>query len=140
MQAHWMWWIAAAVLIGAELVTYTFYLMAIGVAVALGGVAAVLGANVETQWAVAAVLGLVLTLFAHRWRMTHARPAMQTPADVGRSVHVRHWNADGTARVDYRGTQWTAILATPQTPRAESMVIVGMRGSNLVVADRVAQP
>ena len=140
MQAHWMWWIAAAVLIGAELVTYTFYLMAIGIAVALGGVAAVLGANVETQWAVAAVLGLVLTLIAHRWRMTHARPGTQPPADVGKSVHVRHWNADGTARVDYRGTQWTAVLATPQTPRAESMVIVGMRGSNLVVADHVVQP
>ena len=140
MQAHWMWWIAAAVLIGAELVTYTFYLLAIGIAVALGGVAAFLGANVETQWAVAAVLGLVLTLFAHRWRLTHARPGAQPSVDVGQSVHVRHWNADGTARVDYRGTQWTAMLATPQTPRSTSMVIVAVRGSNLVVADRLVQP
>jgi membrane protein implicated in regulation of membrane protease activity len=136
MDAHWMWWIAAAVLIGAELLTYTFYLLAIGVAVALGGLAAFLGASTEMQWAVAAVLGFVLTLIAHRWRMTHARPGVQTPADVGNSVHVRHWNADGTARVDYRGTQWNAVLETPQTPRADSMVIVGMRGSDLIVADR----
>ncbi|MEP7063927.1 MAG: NfeD family protein [Betaproteobacteria bacterium] len=137
MEAHWMWWIAAAVLIGAELVTFTFYLLAIGIAVALGGVAAFIGAGVETQWAVAAILGFVLTLIAHRWRMTHALPGVQTPADVGHSVRVRHWNADGTARVDYRGTQWNAVLATPQTPRAESMVIVDVRGSDLIVADRI---
>lgn len=138
MDAQWTWWIVAAVLIGAELLTNTFYLLAIGVAVAFGGVAAMLGANIEEQWAVAAILGIVFTFAAHRWRRRHAAPVAQAAADIGNSVHVRHWNADGSARVDYRGTQWTAELATPETPRAESMVIVGVRGSNLVVADRQA--
>jgi len=135
MDVQWTWWIAAAVLVGAELVTNTFYLLAIGIAVALGGVAAWFGVNTELQWAVASVLGLAFTFVAHRWRMQHASPA-QVSADVGKSVHVRQWNADGSARVDYRGTQWTADLATPDTPRAESMVIVGTRGSRLIVADR----
>ncbi|MEO8849507.1 MAG: NfeD family protein, partial [Casimicrobiaceae bacterium] len=108
MDAQWSWWIVAAVLIGAELVTNTFYLLAIGIAVALGGTAALFGASVEMQWAVASVLGLAFTFFAHRWRMSHASPGGQIEADVGKSVHVRHWNADGSARVDYRGTQWTA--------------------------------
>lgn len=135
MDAQWTWWIAAAVLIGTELVTNTFYLLAIGLAVALGGVAAFLGASVELQWAVAAILGIAFTFVAHRWRRRYASPSVQPSADIGKSVRVRHWNADGSARVDYRGTQWTAELATPDTPRAESMVIVGVRGSNLVVAD-----
>jgi membrane protein implicated in regulation of membrane protease activity len=136
MDPQWTWWIAAAVLIGAELVTNTFYLLAIGLAVALGGVAAVMGGSVELQWAVAAILGIGFTFIAHRWRRRYASASVQPPADIGKSVHVRHWNADGSARVDYRGTQWTAVLATPDTPRAESMVIVDVRGSNLVVADR----
>jgi membrane protein implicated in regulation of membrane protease activity len=136
MDAQWTWWIVAAVLIGAELVTNTFYLLAVGIAVALGGVAAYFGAGTEVQWAVAAILGLVFTFVAHRLRIRYSSPAVQPPADIGKSVHVRHWNADGSARVDYRGTQWTADLATPATPRAESMVIVGMRGSRLIIADR----
>ena len=44
MSAYWIWWALAAVLVGAELVTGTFYLLAVGVAFALGGVAAWLGA------------------------------------------------------------------------------------------------
>ncbi len=135
MDAQWVWWIAAAVLVGAELVTNTFYLLAIGTAVALGGVAAWFGANVEVQWAVASVLGIAFTFVAHQWRLRHASPA-QVSADIGKTVHVRQWNDDGSARVDYRGTQWTADLVTPDTPRTKTMVIVGMRGSRLVLSDR----
>ncbi|HEX7328352.1 MAG TPA: NfeD family protein, partial [Casimicrobiaceae bacterium] len=65
-------------------------------------------------------------------------PPPQAPLDVGQSVRVQGWNEDGTARVNYRGTQWTAELATPDTPRAETMFIVAMKGSVLVVADRRA--
>jgi membrane protein implicated in regulation of membrane protease activity len=137
VDAYWGWWIAAALLAGAELVSNTFYLLAIAIAVACGGAAAYFGASTEAQWAVAAVLGLAFTFVAHRVRM-RMRPLPQTSADVGQSVRVRHWNADGSARVDYRGTQWTAELATPETPRRESMVIVGVRGSKLIVAERAA--
>jgi membrane protein implicated in regulation of membrane protease activity len=45
MSAYWMWWIAAAALIAAELLTGTFYLLVVGVAVACGGVAAWLEAH-----------------------------------------------------------------------------------------------
>ena len=58
MAAYWIWWIAGGGLIGAELVTGTFYLLAVGIAVALGGVAALLGAAVPLQFAVAGVLGV----------------------------------------------------------------------------------
>ena len=138
MATYWLWWIASAVLVGAELVTGTFYLLAVGIAVALGGIAAWLGASIPVQWAVAGILGVALTIGAHRWRLSRALPPPQQPFDVGQSVRVQSWNLDGTARVAYRGSQWTAELATPDTPRAESMVIVGMKGSTLVIADRPA--
>ena len=31
MSAYWMWWIAAAALVAAELLTGTFYLLVVGV-------------------------------------------------------------------------------------------------------------
>jgi len=82
------------------------------------------------------VAGVVLTAIAHQWRQKHARPLPQPSLDVGQSVHVEGWNPDGTARVRYRGSQWTAEPATRETPRAETMYIVATRGSTLVVSDR----
>lgn len=138
MSALWYWWIAAAVLIGAELVTGTFYLLAVGIAMAIGGVAAMAGASGPIQLTVAAVAGVALTVAAHRWRLARALPPPQPALDIGQAVRVQGWNDDGTARVSYRGSQWTAELATPDTPRAETMFIVATRGSTLVVADRRA--
>ncbi len=138
MNDLWTWWIAAAVLIGAELMTGTYYLLAVGVALAVGGVAALLGASSPIQFTVAGIAGVLLTIAAHQWRLRRSLPPPQPPLDVGQSVRVQGWNEDGTARVSYRGTQWTAELATPETPRAETMFIVAMKGSVLVVADRRA--
>ncbi len=138
MNDYWTWWIAAALLVGAELLTGTYYLLAVGLALGIGGLAAWLGAAAPAQFAVAAVAGVVATAAAHQWRMRRALPPPQAGLDVGQPVHVENWNADGTARVAYRGTQWTAELATPDTPRARTMYIVAMRGSILVVADRRA--
>jgi len=59
MSAYWMWWIAAAALIAAELLTGTFYLLAVGIAVACGGGAAWLGAPIPVQWLIAGALGVV---------------------------------------------------------------------------------
>jgi membrane protein implicated in regulation of membrane protease activity len=29
--------------------------------------------------------------------------------DVGETVHVPEWNADGTATIKYRGANWTVV-------------------------------
>src|SRR4051812_37735727 len=44
MDEYWIWWILATVLVGAELLTGTFYLLAVGLAFASGGVLAWPGA------------------------------------------------------------------------------------------------
>ena len=102
MAAYWVWWALAAIVVGAELMTGTFYLLAVGVAFVAGGLAAWLGASL----------------------------------DLGQSVRVLEWKDDGSARVNYRGTQWDAELSAPGVARAETMYIVGTRGSTLLVADR----
>jgi membrane protein implicated in regulation of membrane protease activity len=140
MAGHWTWWIAAALLIGAELVTGTFYLLAIGIAAALGGVAALLGASEPLQFAVAGVLGVVLTIVAHRWRLARATPPQQPGLDLGQAVQVLNWKADGTARVAYRGSEWDAELAAPGGARGEILYIVATRGNVLVVSDQKPAP
>jgi membrane protein implicated in regulation of membrane protease activity len=134
MAAHWVWWVLGVVLIGAELVTGTFYLLAVGIAFVLGGAAAWFGASVEVQLVVAAVLSVVGTWIAHHWRVRRNPMPPDVPLDVGQAVEVQVWHPDGTARVTYRGTQWDAELARAGAPRERTMYIVGTRGSTLLLA------
>jgi membrane protein implicated in regulation of membrane protease activity len=137
VAAYWIWWALAGVLVGAELLTGTFYLLAVGVAFGVGGLAAWLGAGHVVQLVVAAAIAVAGVFAAHRWRTTRGRTPAETPHDVGQLVAVKAWQPDGTARVAYRGTLWSAVTAAPDTPRAESMYIVAIRGSTLVIADRM---
>ena len=133
MTDYWLWWILAAILIGAEIVTGTFYLLAIGIACAVGGAAAVAGASRPMQLLVAGVLAVIGTTLAHHWRRKRGQPPPQPGLDIGGRVHVEAWRADGTARVVYRGTRWNGVLASDATPRRHTMYIVGTRGSTLVL-------
>jgi len=135
MDEHWIWWVLAVILVGAELMTGTFYLLAVGVAFAVGGVAALVGASLPMQLIVAGVLSVAGTMIAHRWRRARVPPPSPS-LDLGQTVKVLGWKDDGGARVNYRGTQWDAELAGPGVARVETMYIVGTRGSTLLIADR----
>ncbi|MEO8346291.1 MAG: NfeD family protein [Betaproteobacteria bacterium] len=134
MATYWTWWALAAVLVGTELFTGTFYLLALGVAFALGGLASMLGAGPSSQMLIAAAFAFAGTIIAHQWRKLHALPTPQAGLDVGQEVQVLSWHDNGTARVNYRGTQWDAELATPSAAREEVMYIVDTRGSTLLLA------
>ena len=138
MAAYWIWWILAGGLVVAELVTGTFLLLALGVAFAVGGFVALAGAGVEVQLVIAGLVAIAGVFLAHRWRRRNASPAPDMASDIGQTVRVQAWNPDGTARVAYRGTLWMAEAAAPDVPRADTMVIVGRRGSTLLIADRHA--
>jgi membrane protein implicated in regulation of membrane protease activity len=137
MTVYWMWWIAAAALVAAELLTGTFYLLVIGVALACGGIAAWLGVSVPLQWLTAGVLGIAGTILLQRWKRQLAANAPPQPGlDIGQMVQVKTWGPGGTARVAYRGSTWDAELAAAGTPQAETMYIVATRGSVLILSDR----
>lgn len=134
MMLYWIWWVLAAVLIGVELLTGTFYLLAVGFAFVVGGVVAWMDGSLPTQLIVGGVLSVVGVMAAHQWRLRRALPEPQVSLDLGQSVRVQTWRDDGSARVEYRGTQWDAEMAAGEATRAETMVIVGVRGSTLVIA------
>lgn len=136
MTVYWLWWIAAAILVGAELVTGTFYLLAIGIAAAMGGVAAWLGASLEMQFLIAGGLGVALIGAAHHWRVRQATPPPQDSLDIGQAVQVLTAKPDGTVRVSYRGTEWDAELASPRAALSKTLYIVATKGSRLIVSER----
>jgi membrane protein implicated in regulation of membrane protease activity len=85
MTDYWTWWILAALLVGAELVTGTFYLLAVGSAFAVGGVAALLGVGLPLQLVVAGVVAVAATMVAHKWRGQRVPPP--TPSlDLGQTA------------------------------------------------------
>ncbi len=134
MALQYLWWIAAAILVGVEMMTGTFYLLVVALACVAGGAIAGLGYDIGWQWGAAALVEVVGTLAINRWKRTHqTKPKLSNNLDIGAKVSVLEWNEDGTARVAYRGTQWDAILESPSMPRREHMVIVDMRGALLVL-------
>ena len=135
MSSYVVWWVIAAVLVGVELATGTFYLLAVGAAFAIGGVAAWLGLEPWAQFAAASLFSIAGVSAAHRWRMTRAQAPQMPSLDLGQTVRVIEWRDNGTARVHYRGSYWDAELASPDTPRGETMAIRDMRGSTLVLGE-----
>lgn len=134
MALQYLWWIAAAILVGVEMMTGTFYLLIVALACVAGGVAAFTGLDIGWQWGVAAVVEVIGTLAVNRWKRSHmSKPRLSNNLDVGQRVSVLEWRDDGTARVAYRGTHWDAVLDSASTPRREQMVIVDMRGAQLVL-------
>ncbi len=137
MTTYALWWIAAATLIAVELVSGTFYLLVIGIAVACGGIAAWLGAALPLQWLIAGVLAIAGTFWIKRWKRDIAAKTPQQPGlDIGAQVQVIAWGPNRTARVAYRGSTWDAELAAPDTPQLETMFIAAMRGSVLILSEQ----
>ena len=134
-----VWWVAAGIAVAAELATGTFYLLMFALGLAAGAVAAHLGLGTAAQIVVAALVGAASTALWHwkRARQPHSAPVesnRDVNLDIGERVVVESWSRDGTARVNYRGTQWTARLQ-PGAPAAPGEHrVAAVEGNWLVLA------
>jgi membrane protein implicated in regulation of membrane protease activity len=134
-----LWWLAAGILVAAELVTGTFYLLMLAIGLAAGALAAHAGLGATPQIVLAALVGggAVVAWHLLRPRAAATRHANANPdvnLDVGETVQVDAWDASGTASVRYRGAQWTAVPAPGQSAAGTGAHrIVEVRGSQLLV-------
>lgn len=133
------WWVAAGAVVAAELATGTFYLLMFALGLAGGAIAAHLGFSLPWQIVTAAVTGGATTALwhLHRRRSPRSAPAAQNRdvnLDIGERVHVPAWQADHTARVSYRGSQWTARLESGAPEAAGEHLVVAVEGNWLVLA------
>lgn len=120
MATYLLWAIAGFVLVMAELLTGTFYLLVLGIAALAAAAIAYLGGDFWVQAMVAAAVALMGIYLVRRWWMNHPKDsAASNNLDLGQAVVVESWvdQAAGIARVKYRGSTWEAKLeANPAHP------------------------
>jgi membrane protein implicated in regulation of membrane protease activity len=139
ISAPTFWWLLAGVAVAAELTTGTFYLLMVAVGLAAAAIVAHIGLAVGPQLVAAAIVGGGATALWH-WR--RAREPRSLPArenrdvnlDIGERVQVSAWAPDGTARVNYRGTTWSARLQPGAAASAGEHRVVAVEGNWLVLA------
>jgi membrane protein implicated in regulation of membrane protease activity len=134
MSEHAIWWILAALLVGAELMTGTFYLLVYGIAAVAAGGAAYLGAGVVGQLVVAAAIGTAGTLILQKWRRPGADSSALQDLDVGQQVKPEAWE-QGRGTVMYRGALWDALGENDAVDSTRPLFIRAIRGTVLVVGN-----
>lgn len=116
MDMYVVWAIAGFILIIAEMLTGTFYLLVIGIAALVGAVAAYFGAPFWLQAVIAAAAALAGVFGVHSWWLKHPKNAgTMANLDTGEAVVLEAWvdQVAGRARVRYRGTSWDAHVTGP---------------------------
>jgi membrane protein implicated in regulation of membrane protease activity len=110
---HLAWLIAGFVLVIAELLTGTFFLLVLGVAAFAGAVTAWAagGLGLGMQAIVAAGVALAGVAWVRHWRGRTVRQRMRS-LDAGRPAVFETWTdrATGRARVRYRDSTWDAVV------------------------------
>jgi membrane protein implicated in regulation of membrane protease activity len=134
MAIYVYWFLFALVLLGLEIATGTFYLLVLSIAMAVGGVAALLGFGMPAQLVVGALAAVVGIIVLRRWKGTHVSDASSQNLDTGLPVKVLAWHDDGTARVYFRGAEWDAELDMPDSGREGTFYIKAMRGSIIILS------
>ena len=128
-----VWWLLAGLAVAAELASGTFYLLMISLGLAAGAVCAHLGLPATAQVSIAALtggLGVVLL----RWLRGKQIASNDVSFDTGQVIEVTQWSPERTAQVKYRGSFWSATLASPQVPALPGQFqIKEVVGSRLVL-------
>jgi len=136
MDPSFIWLVCGIVLVIAELVTGTFYLLFLGIAAIFGAGAAYLGTPFWVQAIVAAVAATIGVMWIQRHKRTMKEPAMRG-LDIGQPVKWESWinQDDGLARVRYRDAHWDAKIAGEvRGEPGEVLYITAVDGATLHVA------
>jgi membrane protein implicated in regulation of membrane protease activity len=141
MDAAIAWIVGGLILVIAELMTGTFYMLVLGVSAMVAGAAAYAGAPFWVQAlaaAGAAGAGMVTVSRHRRNRQSAPMPSL----DLGQPVTLDSWvhRADGMARVKYRDALWDArIVGEHRGETGEVFYIRAVDGSVLTVAKDAAE-
>jgi membrane protein implicated in regulation of membrane protease activity len=133
MALYIYWFLLALIFIGLEMATGTFYLLMLAVAMAIGGLAALLGADLVWQLVLSAVAVIAGTIILRRWKGGQAQANVTSSLDAGQAVKILSWRDDSNARVFYRGAEWDAELESPESIHEGTFYIKSIRGSVLVL-------
>ena len=130
------WAIVALVLVIAELVSGTFYLLMLGVAAFGAAAVAWLGYEFPAQCVVGAALGAAGCYGVHVYRARSSLKRM-APIDQGMPASFESWLDAGSrlARVRYRGASWDAhVEGSESLEPGATLFVLAADGNTLKVA------
>ena len=128
------WLIFALILAGGEIVSTTFYLLAIALGALIGALAAWLGASIGVQCALVALVSLAITVSLKIWKKKKLSTEIIAPSfDIGQRVTIVTWKNERLARVSYRGSQWDAELAPEAQSGQDEYVISKVKANTLIL-------
>lgn len=136
MDNYLVWLAAGFVLVIAELVTGTFFLLVLGIAAFAGSASAWFGLDVWLQALLSAGVAVIGVFWARRQRQAMSQPDM-APLDVGQAVTLDAWvnREQGSARVKYRNTLWDAeVEGARAIDPGQVLYIHAVEGNTLKVA------
>jgi membrane protein implicated in regulation of membrane protease activity len=133
-----IWWVVTGVLVAVELATGSFYLLMLALGAAAAAIAAHLGLGMNSQLVVAAVIGAGAVAAWHFKR--RGTPAGSSAAedrdvnlDIGETVQVTDWDAQGSGSTQYRGSRWQVRFIGTGAAQAGRFVIRRVEANRLFV-------
>ncbi len=133
-----IWWLLTGVAVAAELMTGTFYLLMFALGLAAAAIAAHMGLGLASQLVIAAIVGGGAVV---AWHLLRGKKSVGKSAefnsdvnmDIGQTIYIEAWQADGTANVKYRGSNWIAQLQAGSEAAAGNYIIEQVIGSRFIV-------
>lgn len=130
------WLIAGAILIIAELMTGTFYLLVLGFAALVGSAVGYAGAAQLSQALAAALVAVAGVIWVRQYRKRTVSSPMRG-LDVGQPAAFESWvnQGAGHARVKYRDALWDAqVSGDARGEPGEILYVVAVDGNTLKVS------
>ncbi|HYU69776.1 MAG TPA: NfeD family protein [Burkholderiales bacterium] len=136
MDLSLAWLIAAFILVIAELVTGTFYLLVLGIAALVGAGVGYASGGFVWQAIGAAIVAVAGVIWVNQYKKKMA-PKRMRGLDVGQPAAFDSWvnKGAGHARVKYRDALWDAQVAGDASGEpGEILYITSVDGSTLKVS------
>jgi len=138
------WFVGALVALILEFLSGSFYLLVVAIALAGGGLSALLGVEPAYSLLASSLLGLlgfaILIRYRRRLKQRPVDPTIDDP-DLYQQVTILRLDADGRGRGVYRGAEWDIQLDSPNlTPAPTHGYIVGRDGNRLILSPQLPQP
>ena len=129
-----LWWLIAGALVVAELLSGTFYLLMLSLGAAAAALMAYAGGTLTWQIVTAAAVGGAAAVVWHlKQKPSNDAQDSNIHLDIGETVTVDAWDAQGHTQVKHRGALWAAVCSQSATPEPGLHRISEMQGNRLIL-------
>ena len=133
-----IWWLLTGAAVAVELMTGTVYLLMVAVGFAAGALTAHMGQSASLQISIATLFAAATTGLWHIYKLrqppeAHASENSDVNMDIGATIFVSEWQNDRTAKVQYRGSSWSALADIDAELLEGNYKVKAVHGSQLVL-------